>query len=65
MTRPANFADPTYEPTDEDLAALVHEAFAGIGAAREESLRAMRARIREAQDEVRRRLRDGSSAAGR
>ena len=52
MPRRVNFADPEYEPSDEDLAELMHEAFAGIGEAREESLRAMRARIAAAQAEL-------------
>jgi hypothetical protein len=52
------FADPAYEPTDEDLAELIHEAFAGIPEARERSLAEMRARIASAQEEVRRRMRE-------
>jgi hypothetical protein len=47
-----NFADPEYEPSDEDLAELIHETFAGIAEAREESLRQMRERIARAQEEV-------------
>lgn len=56
MVRRVNFADPEYEPTDEDLAALVHEAFADIPAAREQSLREMRARIEAGQAEARERV---------
>ena len=40
-----NFADPAYEPSDEDFARLMRESFAGLREAREESLREMRARI--------------------
>ncbi len=50
-----NPADPTYEPTDEELADLMRAAFSGIREAHEASLRDMRARIerlqREAQSE--------------
>ena len=60
-----NFADPDYEPTDEDLEALMKEAFAGIREAREESLREMQARIAEAQAELRRRLPEMMRSAAR
>jgi hypothetical protein len=30
MERVTNFGDPSYEPTDEDLADLMHEAFADV-----------------------------------
>ena len=53
-----NFADPEYEPTDEELAELMHEAFSGIQEAREQSLREMRARIAAAQDLARARIGD-------
>ncbi len=45
MSRHVNFADPLYEPSDEDLAGLMHEAFDGIALRREASIRDMRARI--------------------
>jgi hypothetical protein len=32
MARVTNFGDPSYEPTDEELAELMHEAFADIPA---------------------------------
>ena len=72
MAARINLADPAYEPTDEDLARLMREAFAGLADAREESLRAMRARIAVlqkaaiAQFEARRRARlmDEASATG-
>ena len=56
MAARTNFADPSYEPSDEDLAELMHEAFSGIPAEREASLEAMRARIAAAQDLARARL---------
>jgi hypothetical protein len=45
MANRVNLADPEFEPSDEDLARLMHDAFAGLAEARAESLRAMRARI--------------------
>jgi hypothetical protein len=50
--RATNFADPGFEPTDDDLRALMTEAFAGLAGARQESLREMRERIRFAQAEA-------------
>jgi hypothetical protein len=32
MRRVTNFGDPSYEPTDEELAELMHEAFADVPA---------------------------------
>ena len=32
MRRVTNFGDPSYEPTDEELAELMHEAFAEVPA---------------------------------
>ena len=32
MRRVTNFGDPDYEPTDEELAELMHEAFADVPA---------------------------------
>lgn len=49
MIAPGNLADPAYEPSDEDLGRLMHDAFSGLGPAREESLTAMRARIERLQ----------------
>lgn len=40
-----NFADPDREPTDEELVALSREAFAGVSAAHDRALAAMRERI--------------------
>lgn len=51
-----NLADPNYEPSDEDLARLMRTAFAGTSRAREESLRAMQARILDLQAEPRARF---------
>jgi hypothetical protein len=32
MARATNFGDPSFEPTDEELADLMHEAFAEVPA---------------------------------
>ena len=37
-----NLADPDYEPTDEELVELAHEAFAGVREANEAALARMR-----------------------
>jgi hypothetical protein len=36
--RVPNFGDPSYEPTDEELAELMHEAFADVPARRAAAL---------------------------
>ena len=51
-----NLSDPAYEPSDDDLARLMHDAFEGLRDAREESLRAMRARIERLQVDARERF---------
>jgi hypothetical protein len=56
MSARTNLADPDYEPSDDDLARLMHDAFAGLRDAREESLREMRARIERLQVEARARF---------
>ena len=56
MSARGNLADPTYEPSDDELARLMHDAFEHVGDAREESLRAMRARIERLQVEARARF---------
>jgi hypothetical protein len=53
MATRINLADPAYEPSDDDLARLMHDAFEGLRDAREESLRAMRARIERLQLDAR------------
>lgn len=59
MSARGNLADPAYEPSDEDLARLMHDAFEHVAEAREESLRAMRARIERLQAEARARSEAG------
>jgi hypothetical protein len=50
MRRVTNFGDPSYEPTDEELAELMHEAFADVPARNAEALAKVHeevARLRE------------------
>lgn len=61
---PVNLADPDQEPTDEDFARLMRDAFAGIREAQEASLVEMRARIARMQMEFRAQL-EGSSSTPR
>ena len=56
MSACGNLADPAYEPSDADLARLMHDAFEHVRDAREESLRTMRARIERLQAEARARF---------
>ena len=65
MIARGNLADPAYEPSDDDLARLMQDAFRGLGDAREESLIAMRARIARLQTEARARFEAGRRASGR
>lgn len=51
-----DLADPAWEPSDEELTLLLRDAFAGLVEAREESLRAMRARIDALEVQARARL---------
>lgn len=49
MTRVTNFGDPSFEPTDEELAELMREAFADVPARSAAAL----SRIREEIEELR------------
>lgn len=53
MSVRVNLADPAYEPSDEDLTGLMHEAFAGLPEAHEQSLLEMRTRIATLQRKAR------------
>lgn len=65
MSSRRNLADPTYEPSDEDLGELMAAAFGPLEQERERSLREMRDRIARMQREVRARFasRSGHAAA--
>lgn len=65
MIARGNLADPAYEPSDDDLARLMRDAFSGLGRAREESLTEMRARIERLQAEARARFDAVRRAPGR
>ena len=60
-----NLADPAQEPSDEDLARLMHGASSGPGRAREESLTAMRAGMERLRAEARARFDASRRASGR
>lgn len=45
MNTAIHLADPAVEPTDEQLAGLMHRAFAGLAEARTQSLRELQAEI--------------------
>ncbi len=65
MIARGNVADAACEPSDDELARLMPDAFRGLGDAREESLVAMRARIERLQAEARARFEAGRRASGR
>ncbi|MBL8945691.1 MAG: hypothetical protein JNK45_21190 [Myxococcales bacterium] len=45
MRSSTNFADPAFEPTDEELTTLAAEAFGGVAAANRDAQRHLRDRI--------------------
>ncbi len=45
MASHGNLADPSYEPTDDELRELAHSAFAGVVVRNQEALRAVHAKI--------------------
>ena len=47
MVRITNFGDPSYEPTDEELAELMREAFADVPARSAAALARLRQQIAE------------------
>jgi hypothetical protein len=47
MTRATNFGDPSFEPTDEELAELMREAFADVPARSAAALSRIRKEIEE------------------
>lgn len=53
-----NLADPSFEPTDEQLGELFKRAFADVDRQHRESLAKLRAEIAALRVEVRRRIRD-------
>jgi len=50
-----NLADPAYEPTDEELQELLHQAFSHLGQARRESNARIHSEIERLREEIRRR----------
>lgn len=52
MARATNFGDPSYEPTDEELAELMHEAFADVPARSAAALAKVRDDVRRLSEEA-------------
>lgn len=64
MNAARNLADPSFEPTDEDLTGLAARAFAHVRQAQEEALRKLRADIAVARQAALERLRLYRNSAG-
>jgi hypothetical protein len=47
-----NLADPSFEPTDDDLTELSQRAFSAVAAQNAEMLRKLRERIRQGADDA-------------
>jgi hypothetical protein len=56
MSRPVNFADPTFEPTDEELQRLAREAFADAAQRRNAAMARFWAHVDALRAEVLERL---------
>jgi hypothetical protein len=56
MARITNFGDPSFEPTDEELAELMHEAFADVPARNAAALARIRREIAELRAQAMARL---------
>jgi hypothetical protein len=56
VSEPINLADPSWEPSDAQLAGLMQRAFAGVRPAQAEMLRKLRAEIALARTGALRRL---------
>jgi hypothetical protein len=56
MLRVTNFGDPTFEPTDDELAELMREAFAEVPARRAAALARLRREIAELREQAMARL---------
>ena len=52
MSAPINLSDPSFEPTDEQLAGLSARAFAGVRAAHERAMAKLRVDIAAARVEA-------------
>jgi len=63
MAREADFGDPDFEPTDEQLVALSKEAFADVGQRRRAALARLRAEIAELRRTRPHRARPSSSGS--
>jgi len=52
MARATNFGDPSYEPTDEELAELMHEAFAEVPARNAAALARLEQEVAELREQA-------------
>jgi predicted Zn-dependent protease with MMP-like domain len=52
MVRVTNFGDPSYEPTDEELAELMHEAFADVPARNAAAMTKLHETVARLRDEA-------------
>jgi len=64
VSDPKNLADPTFEPTDEDLIGLSKRAFAHVREQHEDSLRKLRVDIATARQAAMERLRLRKAGTG-
>ncbi|MBI3200717.1 MAG: hypothetical protein HYZ29_04170 [Myxococcales bacterium] len=60
----ADFGDPSFEPTDEQLQLLAKEAFAGVGARHQAVLARLRDEVTRLRERVLARLDDPESHTG-
>jgi DNA-binding transcriptional regulator YbjK len=52
VARVTNFGDPSFEPTDEELAELMHEAFAEVPARNAEALARIHSEVARLREEA-------------
>jgi hypothetical protein len=52
MSERINLADPSFEPTDEQLVGLAKRAFAGVAAAHDRAMARLRSQIADAGTEA-------------
>jgi predicted Zn-dependent protease with MMP-like domain len=52
VARATNFGDPSFEPTDEELAELMHEAFAEVPAQNAEALARIHSEVARLREEA-------------
>jgi len=63
MARVTNFGDPSFEPTDEELAELMHEAFAEVPAQNVATLARLRREVADLREQAVARFKQRLAAA--